>query len=124
MLIYKLIDNIAGKIIRAISVFNTDRLNFMEVCGTHTMAIARAGIRGMLPENLNLLSGPGCPVCVTTQNTIDYAIALAHQKNVIITTFGDMVRVPGSKASLETFSPRIVYSALDVLNIALDNPDK
>ena len=96
----------------------------MEVCGTHTMAIARAGIRGMLPENLNLLSGPGCPVCVTTQNTIDYAIALAHQKNVIITTFGDMVRVPGSKASLETFSPRIVYSALDVLNIALDNPDK
>ena len=119
-----MIDNIAEKIIRAISVFNTDRLNFMEVCGTHTMAIARAGIRGMLPENLNLLSGPGCPVCVTTQNTIDYAIALAHQKNVIITTFGDMVRVPGSKTSLETFSPRIVYSALDVLNIALDNPDK
>jgi len=117
-------DSVVEKLIRAISKLNTNHVNFMEVCGTHTMAIARAGIREMLPENLNLLSGPGCPVCVTTQDTIDYAIALACQKDVIITTFGDMVRVPGSNASLETFYPKIVYSPLDVLNIASASPDK
>lgn len=116
--------NIAKNIIQAISTINTGQINFMEVCGTHTTAIARAGIRGMMPKNLNLLSGPGCPVCVTPQETIDYAIALAKRKNVIITTFGDMVRVPGSKLSLENFSPEVVYSALDALNIALKNSDK
>lgn len=78
----------------------------------------------MFPKNLRLLSGPGCPVCVTPQETIDYAIALAKQKDVIITTFGDMVRVPGTESSLESFSPKIVYSALDALMIAKENPAK
>jgi len=96
----------------------------MEVCGTHTMAIARAGIRRMMPANLKLLSGPGCPVCVTPQETIDYAIELAKRKDVIITTFGDMVRVPGTKGNLEIYHPRVVYSAMDSLKIAQENPDK
>lgn len=88
------------------------------------MAIAQSGMRSMFPKNLRLLSGPGCPVCVTPQETIDYAIALAKQKDVIITTFGDMVRVPGTESSLEPFSPKIVYSALDALMIAKENPTK
>lgn len=96
----------------------------MEVCGTHTMAIARAGIRALLPDEIRLLSGPGCPVCVTPQSTIDYAIALARHEQVIIATFGDMVRVPGSEASLEGFQPRIVYSPLDALEIATAHPDR
>lgn len=114
----------AEKIIQAIARFDVGRVNLMEVCGTHTMAIARAGIRGLLPDDIHLLSGPGCPVCVTPQETIDYAIALAQEKDVIITTFGDMVRVPGSKKSLESFSPKIVYSPLDALAFAQENPSK
>jgi hydrogenase expression/formation protein HypD len=78
----------------------------------------------LLPKNLRLISGPGCPVCVTPQETIDYTIALARKKNLIITTFGDMVRVPGSESSLEMFSPRVVYSPLDALNVAKGNPKK
>jgi hydrogenase expression/formation protein HypD len=117
-------EDIVQKIIKEISKFSSHKINLMEVCGTHTMAIARAGLRGLMPKNLELLSGPGCPVCVTPPEIIDYAIALAQQKDVIITTFGDMVRVPGSKFSLETFSPKIVYSALDALDIAEENPKK
>ncbi len=116
--------NLTEKIIHVLSSFDGEQINLMEVCGTHTMAIARSGIRGMMSENINLLSGPGCPVCVTSQDTIDYAIALAQHSNVIITTFGDMVRVPGSQFSLETFSPKVVYSALDALDIASENPQK
>jgi hydrogenase expression/formation protein HypD len=96
----------------------------MEVCGTHTMAIARSGLRSMLPDRIHLLSGPGCPVCVTPQETIDYAIALARRENIIIATFGDMVRVPGSMGTLEQYSPRIIYSPLDALAIAKANPGK
>ena len=96
----------------------------MEVCGTHTMAVAKSGMRSLLPDDLRLLSGPGCPVCVTPQETIDYAIALAEQKDVIIATFGDMVRVPGSRRNLESLAPRIVYSPLDGLRIARENPGK
>ncbi len=100
------------------------KINLMEVCGTHTMAIARSGIKSILPENIHLLSGPGCPVCVTPQDVIDYAIGLAQHKEMIITTFGDMVRVPGTESSLESFNPRIIYSPLDVLDIAQENPEK
>jgi hydrogenase expression/formation protein HypD len=117
-----LTNNTAQKIIRAIKKIKFDHVNLMEVCGTHTMAIAQAGIREMMPTNLGLLSGPSCPVCVTSQETIDFAVALGQEKNVIITTFGDMVRVPGSRYSLEKCSPQIVYSALDALKVALDNP--
>ena len=74
-------------------------LNFMEVCGTHTVAIFRHGIRSILPDGLKLLSGPGCPVCVTSIRDIDTAIAIARSDDAILTTFGDMMRVPGGKQS-------------------------
>ena len=100
----------------------------MEVCGTHTMAIYRHGIKSILPLALKLLSGPGCPVCVTPNRYLDYAIALSRQDGVIITTFGDMLNVPGSSTSLvrERASGadiRTVYSPLDALAIAQKNPD-
>lgn len=114
----------AGRIIKAISKTLDRRINLMEVCGTHTMVIAKSGMRPMLPDNLRLLSGPGCPVCVTPQETIDYGIALSKEKDVIITTFGDMVRVPGTAGTLEAYSPRVVYSPLDALTIAEQNPGK
>jgi hydrogenase expression/formation protein HypD len=115
---------IARKIITAIEKFATSRMNLMEVCGTHTMVIAKSGMRSMLPKKINLLSGPGCPVCVTPQDTIDYAIALSRKKNVVITTFGDMVRVPGTSGNLEASSPTIVYSPLDALRVASENPGR
>ena len=104
-------------------------VKFMEVCGTHTMSIARFGIRRLLPENVELISGPGCPVCVTPNQYLDHAIAIGRLPNVILTTFGDMVRVPGSTSSLEKEKAagrdiRVVYSTLDALQIAESNPDK
>ena len=76
------------------------RVQIMEVCGTHTMAIARSGLRSLLPEMLELISGPGCPVCVTDQSYMDRAVHLAQQPGVVIATYGDMVRVPGRRTSL------------------------
>ncbi|MBN2654816.1 MAG: hydrogenase formation protein HypD [Nitrospirae bacterium] len=104
-------------------------LNFMEVCGTHTVAIFKHGIRSMLPHGIKLLSGPGCPVCVTSIKDVDKAITIARQDDAILTTFGDMMRVPGGKLSLsevkaEGADIRIVYSPLDSLKIAKENPDK
>lgn len=104
-------------------------ITLMEVCGTHTVSIARAGIRGLMPEGVHLASGPGCPVCVTSNRDIDKVIALARIPNVIITTFGDMTRVPGSTSSLlkeqaAGADVRIVYSPLDALRIARENPDR
>ena len=104
-------------------------VNLMEVCGTHTVAIFKHGIRGLLPEGLKLLSGPGCPVCVTSIRDIDKAIALATRDDVIFTTFGDMMRVPGSvknlsEAKAEGADIRIVYSPLDCLKIASENWDR
>jgi hydrogenase expression/formation protein HypD len=101
----------------------------MEVCGTHTMAIFRSGIKQLLPKNLNLISGPGCPVCVTSQADIDRMLALARIKDMIITTFGDMLKVPGTKSSLEKergrgSDIRTVYSPLDALDIASSNKNK
>jgi hydrogenase expression/formation protein HypD len=105
------------------------KIKLMEVCGTHTMAIARAGIRKLLPSWVELISGPGCPVCVSSQSDIDRAIEIAKIKDVIMTTFGDMMRVPGTNGSLAQIKSqgkdvRIVYSCLDALSIASDNPDK
>jgi hydrogenase expression/formation protein HypD len=99
----------------------------MEVCGTHTVAISRYGLRSMLPASLGLLSGPGCPVCVTPLIEIDRAIAAARTPGVIVTTFGDMMRVPGSSSSLdqeraEGADVRILYSPLEALEIAAENP--
>ncbi len=109
----------------------TLRVKLMEVCGTHTMAIARAGIKSLLPEGTELLSGPGCPVCVTPAAVIDAVLALSEEKNVILTSYGDMLRVPGSRpgdslrrrralgAQVET-----VYSPIDALTIAQKHPEK
>lgn len=102
---------------------------FMEVCGTHTVSIARYGFRSILPDTIRLLSGPGCPVCVTHDEDINKALALSQIENVIITTFGDMMRVPGTHASLhdqkaEGMDIRVCYSPLDSLQIARENPDK
>jgi hydrogenase expression/formation protein HypD len=104
-------------------------INLMEVCGTHTVAIFKHGIRSVLPEGIRLLSGPGCPVCVTSIKDIDKAISIAMHPDVIFTTFGDMIRVPGSSRSLgeaksEGADIRVVYSPLDCLKIALDNAKK
>lgn len=101
----------------------------MEVCGTHTVAIARNGIRDLMPEGLRLASGPGCPVCVTCNRDIDTVIALARIPNVTITTFGDMTRVPGSTSSLLAEqaagrSVEIVYSPLDALAFAKAHPER
>lgn len=103
--------------------------NLMEVCGTHTVAIFKHGIRQLLPEKINLLSGPGCPVCVTPNADIDKAIALAKNAQVILTTFGDMMKVPGSYSSLSQVKAvgadiRVVYSILDALKIAENNSRK
>ncbi len=101
----------------------------MEVCGTHTMSIFRSGLRKLLPPNIRLLSGPGCPVCVTPNNYLDKAIAYAGLSDTIIATFGDMMRVPGSWSSLQKAKTdgkdiRVIYSALDALQIARQNPLK
>ncbi|MGB3056852.1 MAG: hydrogenase formation protein HypD [Candidatus Omnitrophota bacterium] len=105
------------------------KIKLMEVCGTHTMAIARAGIKKLLPEEIELVSGPGCPVCVTSQRDIDRAVEIAGIKDVLMTTFGDMVRVPGSRSSFQDAAESgadvlVVYSCLDALRIAEENPSR
>lgn len=102
-------------------------VGLMEVCGTHTMSIARSGLRGLLPEGLKLISGPGCPVCVTSTGYVDAAIDLARRPEVILTTFGDMIRVPGTSESLEGARAsgadvRIVYSPMKSVEIARAEP--
>ena len=101
----------------------------MEVCGTHTVAIARNGIRNLMPPGTRLASGPGCPVCVTSNRDIDTVIALTRIPNVTIATFGDMTRVPGSTSSLlkeqaAGRSVQIVYSPLDALALAAQHPER
>ena len=107
----------------------TRPLCLMEVCGTHTMAIARYGIKDLLPDNLRLISGPGCPVCVTPRAQIDQFIELGRCRETILITFGDMIRVPGTDSNLEAerakgADVRVVYSPLDALDVARENPDR
>lgn len=102
---------------------------FMEVCGSHTMALAESGVKRALLDHVDLISGPGCPVCVTDQKSIDAMIELADGADRIICTFGDMMRVPGTKFSLleaktEGKDIRIIYSPPDAVKIAEENPDK
>ncbi len=102
---------------------------FMEVCGGHTHTIYRHGIEQLLPETVELVHGPGCPVCVIPMGRVDDAISLAEQPGVIFTSFGDMMRVPGSTSSLleakaRGADVRMVYSPLDALKIAMANPDR
>ncbi len=104
-------------------------LKLMEVCGGHTHTIYKHGVEDVLPPNIDLVHGPGCPVCVLPMGRIDDAIAIAETENVIFTTFGDMMRVPGSKKSLldakaQGADVRFVYSPLDSLKLARQNPDK
>jgi len=106
-----------------------NKINIMEVCGTHTMAISNFGIRQALPPSINLISGPGCPVCVTPKSYIDKAIAFSRMPGVVVATFGDMMRVPGSESSLTREKSmgrdvKVVYSVLDALEEAEKNPDK
>lgn len=103
------------------------QVRLMEVCGTHTMAAFRTGLRSLLPPGVSLLSGPGCPVCVTPTSFVDRAVALSRRPGTVAATFGDMVRVPGSESSLERARAegsrvRVVYSALDALQMAADDP--
>lgn len=120
---------LARGLIETIHRLAPDHATLMEVCGTHTVAIARNGIRDLMPEGLRLASGPGCPVCVTCNRDIDTVIALARIPNVTITTFGDMTRVPGSTSSLLAEqaagrSVEIVYSPLDALAFAKAHPER
>ena len=101
----------------------------MEFCGGHTVTIFKYGIRQILPDNIEMVSGPGCPICVTANADLDKAIALAKMPQVIIATFGDMLKVPGSHTSLQELKAegsdvRIVYSALDAIAIAQENPTR
>ena len=101
--------------------------SLMEVCGTHTMAISRFGLRARMPEDLRLISGPGCPVCVTSCEQIDQVIAMGREPGVTVMTFGDMMRVPGSESSLDRErargrNVRVIYSPFDALRYATDHP--
>lgn len=104
-------------------------MRVMEVCGSHTMSIFRNGVRSILPEGMELLSGPGCPVCVTSAPHMDAFIAMADMPGVRVVTFGDLFRVPGSNGSLSQASARgakidIVYSPMDALDIAKNHPNE
>jgi len=120
---------LARKILERIRGIADRPMAFMEFCGGHTHAIMQHGIRQLLPENVRLMSGPGCPVCVTSQKDIDRAIALSQFPEVILTTFGDMVRVPGTTYTLQEASAagsdvRIVYSPMDAVKLAQEHPDR
>ncbi len=116
-------------ILKSLENITDEKINIMEVCGTHTMSIFKYGINDVLPSNINLIAGPGCPVCVTPESYIDAALKLSYIENVIIATFGDMMKVPGNISSLikrksEGSDIRIVYSPMDALVLAQKNPSK
>lgn len=120
----RMVEEIAG-----LSRLYKRKIRFMEVCGTHTVSIFRAGIRQLLPDNIELVSGPGCPVCVTPDSYIDKSVEYAKREDVIIATFGDMLKVPGSHSSLgeaqaDGADIRILYSTMDSLQLCRENPDK
>jgi hydrogenase expression/formation protein HypD len=118
----------AAKLLELIQAYDGPEIAIMEVCGTHTVAIARMGLRGLLPKKVRLISGPGCPVCVTPVGVFDEAIRLA-QEGAIITTYGDALRVPGTGTTLERTRAEgadisTVYAVTDALKVARDNPDR
>ncbi len=120
---------LAGQLVRWIAKISRKKIRLMEVCGTHTVSIFRSGIRSLLPDTISLVSGPGCPVCVTDPGDIDAFLALARMEGVTVATFGDLMRVPGSQGSLlelksEGRDIRVVYSPLDALAVARENPDR
>ena len=114
---------------KLLSTYSGRVLRIMEVCGTHTHEIFRLGIRSLLSKNIELISGPGCPVCVTPPGYIDSAVELALRHNAVIATFGDLIRVLGSSASLAQSRTqgavlKTVYSPLDAVDFAAKNPDQ
>ncbi len=121
---------LAGRLVAAITAkAGGRRLRLMEVCGTHTVAIFRSGLRRLLGEAVELISGPGCPVCVTAQRDVDFAIGLAAEPGVIVATFGDMIKVPGTRGSLQEARARgadvrVVYSAADAVRLAANNAER
>ncbi len=124
----EIVQGLAARIRERVSG-RSETMTFMEVCGTHTMAIYQYGIRSLLPPQVRLISGPGCPVCVTPAGYINHSVAFARMPATIIATFGDMLRVPGSTSNLmqeraRGADVRIVYSPLDALNLAAKNPAK
>jgi hydrogenase expression/formation protein HypD len=120
-----LVSGLAGKL----DILTTRPVRIMEVCGTHTMSIFRHGLRSLLPDSIELISGPGCPVCVTSAGHVDAFISMAGRDDVLIATFGDLIRVPGSVSSLDRARAdgagvEVVYSPMDALTLAEKNPDK
>jgi hydrogenase expression/formation protein HypD len=120
---------LAKKLVDRIHRRSRKQIRLMEFCGGHTVSIFKYGIRQLLPDTIEMLSGPGCPVCVTANADLDKAIALAQLPDAIITSFGDMIRVPGSYSSLQIAKAegndvRVVYSVLDAIQVARENPDK
>lgn len=118
-----------GQLAASIAPQRQQPIHIMEVCGGHTHSIFRYGIEGMLPEGIELVHGPGCPVCVLPMGRIDDCLAIAERREVILTTFGDAMRVPGSRKSLmqakaDGADIRMVYSPMDALSIARNNPQK
>ncbi|MBN1446961.1 MAG: hydrogenase formation protein HypD [Bacteroidetes bacterium] len=119
----------AKSILERIRARRTGPVSVMEFCGGHTVAIFRSGIRSVMPEQVRMLSGPGCPVCVTSNADLDRAAALAKLPGVILTTYGDMLKVPGSHESLaqvkaQGYPVEVVYSTLDALKLAERHPDR
>ena len=120
---------LALKVLDEIKRTVTKPWRIMEVCGGQTHSLVKNGILGVLPKNITMVHGPGCPVCVTPLHLIDKAIYLAEEKGVVLCSFGDMIRVPGSKKSIleakaQGADIRILYSPLEAVNIAKENPDK
>jgi hydrogenase expression/formation protein HypD len=120
---------LAAVILEKIREKSTSKIRIMEVCGGHTMAIRKYGIQTLLPRNIELLSGPGCPVCVTDQGYINTLVEYSNLPGFMILTYGDLIRVPGSKSSLDREKAkgadiRVIYSTIQVLEIARINPQK
>src|SRR4249919_1374964 len=122
-------ETLAGKVVDEIRRITTKPWVLMEVCGGQTHTIVKYGIDRLLPNEIELVHGPGCPVCVTSLEMIDKAHAIASRPDVIFTSFGDMLRVPGSHGDLQTLRSRgadvrVVYAPLDAVRIARENPAK
>lgn len=120
---------LAERIVSAINNKSRTPVRFMEVCGTHTVAIFRSGLKELLRETITLISGPGCPVCVTSPEDIDRAIKLCREPDVTVATFGDLMRVPGSESSLHQEKARgadvrMVYASMDALELARKHQDR
>jgi hydrogenase expression/formation protein HypD len=120
---------VARRLAEKLAAVSKKPVRLMEICGTHTVSIFRHGIRSLLPKTIELVSGPGCPVCVTATEEIDRAIKLARTPNVRVATFGDLIRVPGTLSSLKEemalgAKVSMVYSTMDAVKLAQDNPDE